>query len=235
MKKILHTLFTYSGLILYLIDAALIMLHFNKCNATGADYLTTYYGVLKGLLLISLGIYYRGKVLHAKKLEVLYLIFSFLGDVLLMSYNFQIYIFGGVFFLLSHIVLIILFSVDWKKVTFISYVFILPGFLLHAIFLYPHLIKPEMQAINFLIYSLILEIAAASSIGRMYKFKKINSHFTLIAVGYFFFLVSDFFLLYKEITQTPTDFKHAIMGTYIIAQFLIVKGLTQPPNDKSDD
>lgn len=202
-------------------------MHFHQSDMSNADYLTTDYGLLKGGLLVNLGVYYFSIASKINLIFILYIIFAFLGDILLMSYDFTIYIIGGIFFLLSHITLIVYFRVDWRKVSLKSFVLMLPGICLHAYYLYPHCMKIDSQSICFLLYSLILEIAAASSIGRADKYPKglLEPNVLLIAFGYFIFLISDLFLLYKEITQIPDNLKYAIMLTYIIAQFLIVTGL----------
>ena len=222
----------------YIIDSALIILHFHQSDSINADYLTTYYGFLKGGLLVNLGIYYFSVTSKINLIFILYIICAFLGDILLMSYDFTIYIIGGIFFLLSHIILIIYFHVDWRKISIKAYILMVPGISLHAFILYPHCMKMNSQSICFLLYSFVLEIAAASSIGREYKYTKglLEINVLLIALGYFIFLVSDLLLLYKEITQIPDNLKYAIMLTYIIAQFLIVTGLgIMPQNEKKHD
>ena len=211
--------------ILYFCNGFLIIYHLYQSNATGRDYLTKYYGMLKGFITIILIFLYFSLENHPEIQVVLYLIFGCLGDVLLNSYDFNVYVFGGIFFCLSHVILIYYFKVNWKLVPLKLYLWILPGFLLHALFLYPSLFKIfDIQAITFFLYSIILEIAAASSIARGYK-TNIDLHFIITAIGYFIYLLSDFFLLYKEITKIPTDVKYYIMSTYIIAQYMVVYGL----------
>lgn len=211
----------------YIVDSGLIMLHFHQSDLANADYLTSYYGIIKGGLLVILGIYYYSIAPKINFIFILYIIFAFLGDILLMSYDFTIYIIGGIFFLLSHITLTLYFHVDWRKVSIKAFILMLPGISLHAFILYPHCMNKGSQSICFLLYSLVLEIAAASSIGREYKYAKgiLEPNVLLIAIGYFLFLVSDLLLLYKEITQIPDNLKYAIMLTYIVAQFMIVTGL----------
>ena len=222
----------------YIIDSALIMLHFHQSDISDADYLTTYYGFLKGGLLVNLGLYYFSIASKINFIFILYIIFEFLGDILLMSYDFTIYIIGGIFFLLSHITLTLYFHVDWRKISIKAFILMLPGIFLHVFILYPHCMKKNSQSLCFLLYSFVLEIAAGASIGREYKYKKglLEKNVLLIALGYFLFLVSDLLLLYKEITQIPDNLKYAIMLTYIVAQFMIVTGLgIMPQYEKKHD
>lgn len=219
----------------YIVDSSLIMLHFHQTDLANADYLTTYYGFLKGCLLVNLGVYYYSIATKINFIFILYIIFAFIGDIFLMSYDFTIYIIGGIFFLLSHITLTLYFHVDFRKISIKALVLMLPGISLHAFILYPHcLLKKNSQSICFLLYSFVLELAAASSIGREYKYAKglLEKNVFLIALGYFIFLISDLLLLYKEITQIPDNLKYAIMLTYIVAQFLIVTGLGIMPHDE---
>lgn len=226
---------TIIGLSTTLVATFLMMKHFIHTHETGEDYINLYYVVLKSLIVPSLGLYWYGITYNVAKDITWYIVLAFLGDFFLLSYDFKIYFFGGLAFFLSHIVLIYHYRVRWNKVPFYGYLIILPGFFLHAIFLYPKLVQPKAQAIIFFVYSFSIQIAHASTIGYASVYSLSDLHNLLPVFGYILFVVSDFFLLYKEITLVTYDWNILIMGTYIAAQFLILTGLGIAPRSKKNE
>jgi uncharacterized membrane protein YhhN len=156
------------------------------------------------------------------------LIFSWLGDVLLMFPDLFLYGLGA--FLMAHISYIIGFKIAQTnpfaigKVNFIHLFFVnLPIYIFAALVYF--LINPGLgpMKVPVVIYLIVIVMMVTTARER---FKKTNAiSFWQVLIGGIFFMISDGVLainmFYKQFPESGV----IVMGTYIIAQFLIVRGI----------
>lgn len=154
------------------------------------------------------------------------LVFSFLGDTLLMfaDRNDLFFLTGLISFLIAHVVYIII-NMSAKNV-------------------YEKGLKPQWQDIFFLLYGLIMFSIIKSGLGDMYfpalvytviiclmavtarkRWRKSDStSFWLVMVGAGFFVLSDSLLAVNKFLGEFKMSGPAIMITYLLAQFLLIEG-----------
>jgi uncharacterized membrane protein YhhN len=169
------------------------------------------------------------EVFRTKKLLFGGLIFSWVGDVILLfSSKGEIYfIFGLLSFLIAHLFYILLF---WKQTHFQNYknkrIFWVSA-LLTLIYLSELLsmLWPSLGGLKVPVfaYSVIISTMLIVAIKGYYSWGK--THGLWVVFGAMLFVASDSFL---AINKFSTPFENAnlwIMTTYIFAQFFIVKGI----------
>lgn len=162
-----------------------------------------------------------------KKLVVLALVFSWVGDTVLMFQNIDgmYFIIGLVAFLLAHVMYIVGFTKLKNSTTKVERLAIIVFFLAYSatlvIFLWPGL--GNMKA-PVMLYALVLTI-----MGVLGVIKSTTNH-PYITFGVLFFVASDSILaLNKFLIDVPFN-GVLIMGTYIAAQWLIVAGVSKRIN-----
>ena len=162
-----------------------------------------------------------------KKLVVLALVFSWVGDAVLMFQNIDgmYFIIGLVAFLLAHVMYIVGFTKLKNSTTKVERLAIIVFFLAYSatlvIFLWPGL--GNMKA-PVMLYALVLTI-----MGVLGVIKSTTNH-PYITFGVLFFVASDSILaLNKFLIDVPFN-GVLIMGTYIAAQWLIVAGVSKRIN-----
>lgn len=184
--------------------------------------------VTKPLLMPSLLFYFLGTTTKTPLNSYIAaaLVFSFLGDTLLMfqGQNGLFFLAGLVSFLIAHIVYILV-SMSAKNV-------------------YEKGLKPQWQDIFFVIFGLVMFSIIKGGLGEMYfpalaytviiclmtitarkRWKKASSDsFWLVMIGASFFVVSDSLLAINKFVGEFDFNGPAIMVTYLLAQFLLVEG-----------
>lgn len=162
-----------------------------------------------------------------KKFVVLALVFSWVGDTVLMFQNINgmYFIIGLVAFLLAHVMYIVGFTKLKNSTTKVERLAIIVFFLAYSatlvIFLWPGL--GNMKA-PVMLYALVLTI-----MGVLGVIKSTTNH-PYITFGVLFFVASDSILaLNKFLIDVPFN-GMLIMGTYIAAQWLIVAGVSKRIN-----
>ncbi len=155
------------------------------------------------------------------------LLFSFLGDTLLMfsRYNNLFFMIGLATFLLAHLVYIIInmnaveeagkgFRLQWQDIPFILF-----GLVIFSI------VKKDLGEMYFpaLGYTVIICIMSMTARKRWKRTNKIS--FWLVMSGALFFLASDSMLAINKFLEPIPQSSLLVMSTYLIAQFLIIQGL----------
>jgi uncharacterized membrane protein YhhN len=156
------------------------------------------------------------------------LIFSWIGDVLLMFPDLFLYGLGA--FLMAHICYIIGFKIAQTnpfaigKVNFIHLFFVnLPIYILAAIVYF--LINPGLGPMKIPVVIYLIIIVMMTTTARE-RYKKTNPvSFWQVFVGGMFFMISDGVLAINMFFKPFSESGVIVMGTYIIAQFLIVRGI----------
>lgn len=156
------------------------------------------------------------------------LIFSLIGDVLLLSEQFFIYGIGA--FLLAHVCYIIGFKVAQKAPeSIINYNFIktffinLPIYFLAAFTFY--IINPNLGVFKIPVILYIIVIVSMVTTARE-RYGKCNpTSYWQVFVGACMFFIADSFIALNKFYQPIPDAGIIIMGTYAIAQLMIVMGV----------
>jgi uncharacterized membrane protein YhhN len=156
------------------------------------------------------------------------LVFSWLGDTLLMFPKLFLYGLGA--FLMAHICYIVAFKISQKqpfaigRVNFIRLFFLNFPIYLFAAFTY-FLIRSGLGEIKIpvIVYLIIIVMMATTARER---FQKTSSRsFWQVMIGAAFFLLSDGILAINKFFKAFPESGVLVMGTYVIAQFLIVRGI----------
>lgn len=159
-----------------------------------------------------------------KRITLLALVFSLLGDIFLMFVEHSPHFFtvGLVAFLLAHIMYILVFLKHKNKQK--SMVIFVVLLLVYASGLF-YLLKDGLEAmlVPVIIYMIVILSMATSAFLR--KGMVNNLSYNLVFVGAILFMISDSILALNKFYQ-PLPFSNiSIMLTYALAQFLIVLGL----------
>jgi uncharacterized membrane protein YhhN len=165
----------------------------------------------------------------SKKMLTIALLFSWIGDVILMfSDRGELYfIFGLVAFLLSHIVYIIVFNkqqitrtIENKTNYWVGISFILVYFAAMVFTLFP---KLGPLKIPVLVYAIVISSMLYFAFKGSFIWTKLANN--PILVGAVFFVTSDSILAFNKF-YSPIPFgSFLIMLTYIAAQYFIVNGI----------
>lgn len=156
------------------------------------------------------------------------LIFSWIGDILLMWNDLFVYGLGA--FLMAHVCYIIGFKVaqdgnsNLRQVNFVkSFFYNLPIYLVAAFTFY--LINPNLGAMKIPVITYIIVIVSMVAMARD-RFKKCNpSSFWQVFVGAVLFFISDGAIAISRFFVQFPESGVLIMGTYATAQLLIVMGI----------
>ncbi|TDQ13803.1 putative membrane protein YhhN [Algoriphagus boseongensis] len=195
------------------------------------DYTTRYF--TKPLILLGLILYFyqitksiSSTILTKSILGAL--IFSWLGDILLMWPH--LFVFGLGSFLMAHICYIIGFRFAQDKIgrldqfNFVkSFFFNLPIYLAAAIVFY--LINPNLGALKIPVIAYIIVIVSMVATARERFGKCGSATFWQVFIGSLFFFASDGILAINRFYSSFPESEILIMGTYAIAQLLIVMGI----------
>ncbi|MCH7403679.1 lysoplasmalogenase [Belliella kenyensis] len=197
------------------------------------DNLESYRIYSKPLIMISLGVYFwqiskniAGTLI--RKMILGAIVFSWLGDVLLIFPAFFLYGLGA--FLVAHLCYIISFKISQQKpfeignVNFIKlFLYNLPICILAAYVYF--LIQFNLGSLKIPVITYMLVLVAMVTISRE-RFNKTNpSSFWQVFLGALFFLVSDGILAINMFYQSFPESGVLVMGTYTIAQLLIIMGI----------
>jgi uncharacterized membrane protein YhhN len=183
--------------------------------------------VAKPSLLISLIIYYLSCEQQnepIKKFMLYALIFSLIGDILLMlvSINAMLFIFGLVAFLIAHSMYILAFSKERNKNLnpfFFMGMLLVCGALIFT-FLSSYLGNLLVPVCIYIMLILIMVLFAYFR-----KNNVVKKSYVLVLTGALFFVISDILLAINKF-RTPIPFSNIwIMTAYAIAQLLIVIGI----------
>ncbi len=183
----------------------------------------------KPMLVIFLAAYYRQNVFPLNKTFFLALSCCWLGDILLMfDQHHELFFLSGLSsFLVAHVLLIF----SYRQFSFpdngqngtlrvrLSFFILLIGSGLVTI-LYPTLGALKIPAV---VYTLALELMVLQSIFRLGRTS--TASFWLVFTGAIFFLLSDSLLAINRFYQPVFYAGVWIMLTYMVALYLIVKGV----------
>lgn len=197
----------------------------------------------KPFLMIALLVFYlssrEDKPTPLSKLIVGALVFSWIGDVLLMLQGQfdSLFIFGLAAFLIAHLFYVFGFrkarfeALGETKNSFVRTRFVFLLFIGGALIymLYP---KLEDLLIPVILYTIVIVSMGISSLLR--RGWTSDKSFILVYSGALLFIMSDAMLGINKFMNPIIQARLLIMGTYIAAQFLIVKGILIHEKDLSE-
>jgi uncharacterized membrane protein YhhN len=165
-----------------------------------------------------------------KKIMLIALFFSWMGDVLLMfeSRHSLFFIFGLVCFLTTHILYIIYFlSIRSEKISLLKkYPLLIVLVVLYGVslvwLLFPHLADLKLPV---MVYAAVICTMLLCSLHVFYKVIRPANMFYIS--GALFFVLSDSLLAVNKFYQPLTYAGIFIMLTYCLAQYLIVSGFIE--------
>lgn len=200
--------------------------------------------VSKPLLMIALLVYYlfgrKEKLSLLPKLIIGALIFSWIGDVLLMLQGEieGIFIFGLGAFLVAHIFYIF----AYKKAKYdepgevnpsfvrtrIAFLIFIGGALIYI--LHPHLGELLLPVVIYTTVIITMGIFALLRRGWT-----VDKSFIMVYSGALLFIMSDAMIAINKFMSPIIQAGLLIMATYIVAQFLIVKGILAHENSDTEE
>ena len=182
----------------------------------------------KPFILFSLLLFYCFSAEPIKITVVLALIFSWIGDILLIPDGIKWFTAGGISFMISHFFFVLSYmqDVDFSKINPIV-VAVLGIFFFTVVFFIFRRLKPLLPKALFYPMYLYLLINGAMNCFAIFRYlsnKDLAGIITVIGAALFF--VSDcslFFVRFDKNSRLKTHF--LVMLTYSIGEFLIVLGL----------
>jgi uncharacterized membrane protein YhhN len=195
--------------------------------------------ITKPLIMGTLLTYYLSRSDFKKSrysnLLVAAMVFSWVGDVVLMIHSKQQYLFivGLASFLVAHLFYIFTFAGAVKPAfsddskhflrTRIAFLIFVGLALLYV--LYPVLDEMLVSVVLYTSVIIVMAITAARRKGRT-----VESSFVMVYSGAILFIMSDSMLAVNKFLNPFFQASTVIMATYIAAQFLIVKGIATHEN-----
>ena len=159
---------------------------------------------------------------------VLALIFSWLGDVLLMPKGVKWFTAGGISFMVSHFFFVLSYAkyVDFSKIA-VPLIILLALFFIITVSIIFHYLRPHLPKALFYPMYLYLLINGTMNCFAFFRYLSNNTLGGLITViGAILFFISDaslFFVRFHKNSPLKTHF--LVMLTYSVGEFLIVLGL----------
>lgn len=187
--------------------------------------------ITKPFIILLLIVLYLASINERSKLYILALVFSLLGDVLLMWSGEIFFILGLISFLLAHLTFIkIIISSKIKKTTIKS---LLKSIIPFGVFLvllqsvlFPHLDEMKIPVI---IYGTVISIFGITASIRYLEQR--NKQTLLLLIGAIVFAISDSVLAINKFYYSAHFLEITVMITYILAQYLIFRSMIFKKNN----
>ena len=196
------------------------------CNSI--ESLSPIYFYFKPAILTSLIIYFYFQSAHLNKkiknITLLALLFSLLGDILLMFVNKSpnFFIGGLVSFLLAHLMYIFVFLKSRNKTAAFFPIIVLLLIYASGIF---YFLKDGLGEMLIPVIAYMIVILFMLAVAFLRKRSKTTNSYNLVFAGAVFFIVSDSLLALNKFYQPLPFSSISIMLTYALAQYLIVLGI----------
>jgi uncharacterized membrane protein YhhN len=182
---------------------------------------------------------YKSEPFESKKRLFLALLFSWIGDIILMfADKGELYfIFGLISFLVAHILFIVLFlkqkpegkyTENWQFWLGFIAVLVYLGSMLSLLF-------PKLGDLKIpvSVYAFTISLMLVAAIKGYFSWQKpINS---IILIGAIFFVTSDSILAINKFYSPLPSATFLIMFTYVVAQYLITSGVLKLVSSKQND
>ncbi|MFK5878620.1 MAG: lysoplasmalogenase [Flavobacteriaceae bacterium] len=182
--------------------------------------------VFKPLIMLSLLLYYIKSVQRKSKLFIGAVLFSFLGDVLLLYDSELFFMLGLVAFLIAHILFISMVVGMLKESSAKQKISAMIPFLV-TYFGLLYLLKDSLGEllIPVVIYGLVISVFGVVSLLNHLVAKSNPSQYLIY--GAIFFVVSDSLLAINKFYESQEYYPVIVIITYIFAQYLICKSVIE--------
>ncbi|MGI9531755.1 lysoplasmalogenase [Lutimonas sp.] len=181
--------------------------------------------ICKSLIIPSLLAWYLTKSSGVNKLFVIALVFSFVGDVLLLD-KVNYFIFGIGAFLITQLIYVLIFSKGLGEASGKhKLVSILPFLLFFSVLI--SILKPNLNEllIPVSIYGFVISVFGMVSLLKYLNEK--NGYNLLLLQGAVLFIISDSMIALNKFFEEQSFYPVSIMITYIAAQYLITSHVLQ--------
>lgn len=175
--------------------------------------------IFKTLIIPSLLAWYVTQSSRVNPLFVIALVFSFIGDVLLLD-KINYFIFGIGAFLITQLIYVLLFSKDlgnasWKN----KLLSIFPFLIFYSVLI--SILKPALNdlLIPVSIYGFVISVFGMVALLKYLHHK--NTCNLLLLQGAVLFIISDSMIALNKFYEEQSFYPVSIMITYVLAQYLI--------------
>ncbi len=180
--------------------------------------------ITKPMLMLSLSVFYYLNIkpnLKSKDWFVIAaLLFSMMGDIFLMLKPYNLFVFGLGSFLSAHLCYIFVFNKP-SKLNWISRIILFIFVILFVSLLKKYV--PEGLFVPVLLYAVVIGLMGMKAFERDVE----KGNFQLVALGATLFIISDSLIAVNKFIEPIPYNTIWIMGTYVVAQYLIVIGVKQ--------
>ena len=182
--------------------------------------------ISKPLIMLSLLLYYIKSVQRKSKLFIGAVLFSFLGDILLLFDSELFFMLGLVSFLIAHILFISMVVGMFNKSSIKQKIFATMPFMFTYVGLLV-LLKESLgeMLIPVVIYGLVISVFGVVSLLNHLILKSKASQYLIFGAA--FFVVSDSLLAINRFYEAQEYYPVIVIITYIIAQYLICKSVIE--------
>ena len=189
---------------------------------------TLWQTISKPLIIPALMFYYVARSKARNKWYILALIFSFLGDVLLLDKS-NLFLFGIGAFLMTQLLYVYIFSKGLSKSSWRKRILAFLPFLIFF-FALIQVLKPGLNGffVPVVIYGVAISIFGAISLLK-HLVNKDSASLSLIS-GALLFILSDSMIALHKFHESRSIYPVAIMLTYILAQYLIAMFMLKSEN-----
>lgn len=184
-------------------------------------YFTEYRSVAKPMIMAGLIGFYITNVTRQSPGFIMALIFALMGDILLMIPGEAFFMLGLGSFLLMQILYTVEFLKDRTTFNIVPYLGLFGFGLIFLYVLWPNLGNLQWP-VAFYVFAICAMVAAAISRNKSVPW------YLLVVLGVFLFFISDAWIALTKFQVISDSFSDVvIMSTYMIAQYLIVRGMVE--------
>lgn len=187
-----------------------------------------YRDITKGMILLSLLGFYLESTMVVSWFIVCALIFSWIGDLLLIPKGNKWFLIGGISFIVSHIFFIFSYN-ELMNITNIPLYLIIVIACIYILFVFIVFSKLTKYLKKALIFPMILYLVVNATMNSFAWFRLIaglNIGSLITAVGASLFFLSDSSLFFVRFNKDSIQKSHfLVMLTYSLGEFLIILGL----------
>ncbi|RPE00093.1 lysoplasmalogenase [Aureibaculum marinum] len=180
--------------------------------------------IFKPMLMLSLVALYLVTTTYRNNWYIGALLFSFLGDVLLLFDGEIYFILGLLSFLIAHIIYIVI-VLSWITTTSIKKIVVasLP-FLIYFLFLI-NFLRSSLNQLFMPVVIYGLTISTMGLVSLLYYLNSKNTAAKYMITGACLFVISDSVLAINKFYTSISIFPIVVMFTYLTAQYLILKAI----------
>ncbi len=197
---------------------------------SGMNHFQTGVYLTKPLIMISMIVFYflqtRNHRSFQDKLMIVAFFFSLIGDSFLMLSDTTSFTFGLGSFLITHLIYIFIFSRNRLKMNILARISLL-AFSISMLFVLKDNVNDSLL-IPVIIYMITITVMAITAAERNTN----PESYRMVLIGAVLFVLSDSLIAINEFVNPIPFSTFLIMGTYVLAQYLICIGFLERSNTK---